>query len=163
MKSPSDHLYGVTQLGSELGVTPRTIRFYESKGLIAPQRVGNNRVYTARDRARMILILRGKKLGFTLREIREYLDLYDADPTHAKQIRLLLDTLRGRILRLEEQRAALLQVLAELRNVETQAQAALAALDAGRGWAPMKTTDRSVRHAGAEINGVPSDVRAIHE
>ncbi len=77
-------LYSVSELGQDLGVSARTIRFYEDKGLIAPRRVGNNRVYTLRGPARMILILRGKRLGFTLREIKEYLDLYDADPTHAK-------------------------------------------------------------------------------
>ncbi len=70
-------LYSVTELGKELGVSARTIRFYEDKGLLSPSRVGNNRVYAARDRARMILILRGKQLGFSLREIKEYLDLYD--------------------------------------------------------------------------------------
>jgi DNA-binding transcriptional MerR regulator len=121
-------LYSVTQLGRELGVSARTIRFYEDKGLIAPQRAGNNRVYTLRDRARMILILRGKKLGFTLREIKEYLDLYDADPTRAKQLRLLLKAVRIRIEQLEDQRLALNEALAELVDVEAQACGALAKL-----------------------------------
>jgi DNA-binding transcriptional MerR regulator len=79
----------------------------------------------------MILILRGKKLGFTLREIKEYLDLYDADPTHAKQIKLLLKAVRSRILRMEDQRVALHQALTELRAVEAQAQTALDALEPG--------------------------------
>jgi DNA-binding transcriptional MerR regulator len=120
-------LYSVTQLGVDLGVSARTIRFYEDKGLISPRRAGNNRVYTFRDRARMILILRGKKLGFTLRDIKEYLDLYDADPTHAKQLRLLLTAVRSRILRLEDQRRALDEALGELLEVETQAREALGA------------------------------------
>ncbi len=124
-------LYSVSELGQDLGVSARTIRFYEDKGLIAPRRVGNNRVYTLRDRARMILILRGKRLGFTLREIKEYLDLYDADPTHAKQVRLLLEAVHSRILRLEDQRVALNQTLAELREVQAQAQSALATLESG--------------------------------
>ncbi len=123
--------YSVTQLGRDLGVSARTIRFYEDKGLVAPRRAGNNRVYTSRDRGRMILILRGKKLGFTLREIKEYLDLYDADPTHAKQLRLLLSAVGSRIAQLEDQRVALNQALAELREVEAQAQTALAALEKG--------------------------------
>ena len=89
--------YSVTQLAVDLGVTARTIRFYEDKGLISPRRAGNNRVYTLRDRARMILILRGKKLGFSLREIKEYLDLYDVDPTQAKQLRLLLTAVHERL------------------------------------------------------------------
>jgi len=133
--------YSVTQLGTDLGVTARTIRFYEDKGLISPRRAGNNRVYTLRDRARMILILRGKKLGFTLREIKEYLDLYDADPTHAKQLRLLLKGVRSRILQLEDQRIALHEALAELREVETQAQQALGALENG----PVRRTTGSMK------------------
>jgi DNA-binding transcriptional MerR regulator len=124
-------LFGVSELGEDLGVSARTIRFYEDKGLISPRRAGNNRVYTQRDRARMILILRGKRLGFTLREIKEYLDLYDVDPTHAKQVRLLLKAVHSRISRLEDQRIALHQTLAELREVEAQARSALATLEGG--------------------------------
>lgn len=152
---PED-FYSVTELGNDLGITARTIRFYETKGLIAPQRAGNNRVYTARDRARMILILRGKKLGFTLREIKEYLDLYDADPTHAKQIKLLLQAVRSRIVRMEEQRVALHQALTELRAVEAQAQTALDALDLGRREPQLKSIDRPARRAGSDVTGVTS-------
>lgn len=122
---PAGELYSVTELGRDLGVSARTIRLYEDKGLISPRRAGNNRVYTARDRSRMILILRGKRLGFSLREIKEYLDLYDVDPTHAKQLRLLLTSVNSRIARLEDQRVALDQTLEELREVEAQANAAL--------------------------------------
>jgi len=120
--------YSVTQLALDLGVTARTIRFYEDKGLISPRRAGNNRVYTQRDRARMILILRGKKLGFSLREIKEFLDLYDVDPTQAKQLRLLLKAVHDRIVQLEDQRVALDEALGELRNVESQTHNALKAL-----------------------------------
>ena len=123
--------YSVTQLALDLGVTARTIRFYEDKHLISPRRAGNNRVYTLRDRARMILILRGKKLGFTLREIKEYLDLYDVDPTQAKQLRLLLKAVHDRIVQLEDQRVALDEALGELRDVEAQTHSALAALGNG--------------------------------
>jgi DNA-binding transcriptional MerR regulator len=122
-------LYSVTQLANDLGLTPRAVRFYEDKGLIAPQRAGNNRVYTARDRARMILILRGKKLGFSLREIKEYLDLYDVDPTRAKQLRVLQKAVHSRILQLEDQRVALDQTLIDLREVEAQTVAALKVLE----------------------------------
>ena len=123
-------LFTVTELARELGVTARTIRFYEDKGLIAPQRAGNTRVYTSRDRARMILILRGKRLGFTLREIKDYLDLYGADVRQGEQLRLLLKAVQARVARLEEQRAALEQTMAELRDIESQALANL------RGKAP---------------------------
>ena len=128
---PAGQLYSVTQLALNLGVTARTIRFYEDKNLISPRRAGNNRVYTLRDRGRMILILRGKKLGFSLREIKQYLDLYDADPTHAKQLRLLLKAVHDRIVQLEDQRVAVDEALGELRDVETQAHHALAALGHG--------------------------------
>ena len=124
-------LYGVTELGRELGVTARALRFYEDKGLIAPRRAGKNRIYTQRDRARMILILRGKQLGFSLREIKEYLDLYDVDPTHRAQIRRLMEAVRRRRARLEAQRQALEQTLLELRDIEAQATAALARLERG--------------------------------
>ncbi len=125
---PAGQFYSVTQLALDLGVTARTIRFYEDKGLISPRRAGNNRVYTLRDRARMILILRGKKLGFSLREIKEYLDLYDVDPTQAKQLRLLLKAVHDRIMQLEDQRVALDEALGELRDVEAQTHNALEAL-----------------------------------
>src|SRR5436305_11215191 len=104
-----DGLFTVTELARDLGITARTIRFYEDKGLIAPQRAGSTRVYTARDRARMILILRGKRLGFSLREIKEYLDLYGIDVNHTEQLRLLMKSVRVRIARLVEQRKALEQ------------------------------------------------------
>jgi DNA-binding transcriptional MerR regulator len=124
--------YSVTQLGNDLGITPRTVRFYEDKGLISPRRAGNNRVYTARDRGRMILILRGKKLGFSLREIKEYLDLYDVDPTGTKQLRALQKAVHSRIVQLEDQRVALDQTLGDLREVEAQTMNALEALETPR-------------------------------
>ena len=127
-RAPPEAFHTVTQLARELGITARTIRFYEDKGLIAPRRVGNNRVYTQRDRARMVLILRGKRLGFSLRDIKDYLDLYDLDPTLAKQVRLLLEAVNSRIQRLEEQRAAVNETLAELREVRSQALAKLTSL-----------------------------------
>ncbi len=111
-------MYSVSELARELGVTPRTLRFYEDKGLIKPQRASTTRVYLPRDRARMILILRGKQLGFSLREISEYLDLYDADPTKRAQLDRLLHLVRGRIELLEQQREALEETLAELREIE---------------------------------------------
>lgn len=118
-------LYSVSQLARQLGVTARTIRFYEDKGLVAPNRAGTTRVYTHRDRARLMLILRGKRLGFSLREIKEFLDLYDMDPTQHAQMKQLLIGVRKRITKLQEQSAALEQSLAELSEIERQADAAL--------------------------------------
>lgn len=121
----TDVFFTVTELARDLSVTPRTIRFYEDKGLISPRRAGNIRVYTKRDRARMALILRGKRLGFSLREIKEYLDLYDLDPTQSEQIRLLLKKVRSRLDMLEDQRLALEESIIELKEIEEQTLAAL--------------------------------------
>jgi DNA-binding transcriptional MerR regulator len=118
-------LLTVNELAEALEVTPRTIRFYEQKGLIQPRRAGTVRVFTRRDRARLLLILRGKRLGFSLRDIREYLDLYDADPMQREQVRLLLGKVRARLAALERQRRDLEQATAELRDIESQAEAAL--------------------------------------
>ncbi len=124
--APVPVLYSVGQLAQALGVTARAIRFYEDKGLIAPHRAGVARVYAARDRARLMLILRGKRLGFSLREIREFLDLYDADPAHEMQTRQLQQAVRKRQAALREQRAAIEESLAELGEIERQCAAALA-------------------------------------
>ena len=118
-------VFTVTQLAEELGVTARAIRFYEAKGLIAPRRAGTTRVFDRRDRARLMLVLRGKRLGFSLARIREFLDLYDADRTQAAQLRLLLDSTRERIRELERQRVDLDQTLRELREVEAEAERTL--------------------------------------
>jgi DNA-binding transcriptional MerR regulator len=120
-------LYTVTELAKELGMTPRAVRFYEDKGLISPQRAGTTRVYSARDRARMILILRGKRLGFTLSAIKEYLDLYDADVTQHAQLRVLLAGVAKRREQLLAQRQAIDEALAELAEIAAQSEAALKA------------------------------------
>jgi DNA-binding transcriptional MerR regulator len=118
-------LYTVTELAQELGMTARAIRFYEDKGLITPPRAGTTRVYSARDRARMMLILRGKRLGFSLNTIKEYLDLYDTDITGHAQLRLLLDAVASRRDQLLAQREAIAEALAELDDIAAQAEAAL--------------------------------------
>lgn len=138
-------MYSVTELARELGVTPRALRFYEDKGLLRPQRVGGTRVYLSRDRARLILILRGKRLGFSLREISEYLDLYDADPMQRTQIDRLLDFVRERVHLLEQQREALEETLAELRDIEQLALDAIAQKDG-----PLGGTLFSIEMAEAE-------------
>ena len=122
-----DRLYAITELAHELGITPRAIRFYESKGLIAPQRAGSTRVYTYRDRARLTIILRGKRLGFSLAQVKDYLDLYDADPGHSEQLFLLLRNARKRIIELEQQRRDLELTLDELHDVEEQTLEAIRA------------------------------------
>ena len=112
-----DRLYSVTELAREFGTTPRAIRFYEGKGLLSPGRAGVNRVYTRRDRARLVLILRGKRLGFSLREIREFLDLYQSDPDGLTQMRSLAGRLAERMADLEHQQTVLTETLGDLRRL----------------------------------------------
>lgn len=115
----------VTELARETGVTARAIRFYESKGLLNPQRAGTTRIYTHRERGRLQLILRGKRLGFSLTDIGDYLNLYDADPTQQDQIMLLLAKVDARIKELESQKIDLEASLTELSAVKDQALLAL--------------------------------------
>jgi len=121
-----EKIYSVTELAKDLGITARAIRFYEDQGLITPQRAGTTRVYSHRDRARMILILRGKRLGFSLKDIKEFLDLYVVDTTQKEQLQLLLGKVTARIDQLEDQRQALELSLSELREVERLTRESLA-------------------------------------
>ena len=125
MSRCAEVLYGAAELAGEFGITPRALRFYESKGLITPRRVGARRVYDYRDRARLELILRGKCLGFSLAEIREYLELYEADPGQVGQLRRLADAVGERITDLEAQRDALESTLEELHGLRDQVRTAL--------------------------------------
>lgn len=116
-------MLGIQEAATLLGVTMRTLRFYEDKGLIAPQRVGTTRIYSRRELGRMQLILRGKRLGFTIREIKEFLDLYDVDPEHHEQVRALRGRVSERIADLRKQKRAIEQTLDELISIERQALA----------------------------------------
>ncbi|WP_428377280.1 MerR family transcriptional regulator [Lichenicoccus sp.] len=118
-------LYTVTELATALGVTARALRFYEDKGLISPSRAGGARIYTHRDRGRLQLILRGKRLGFTLRDIKEFLDLYDVDPGHQEQQRRLLKAVRKRIAHLSSMKNAITETMRELAEIERQVAATL--------------------------------------
>ncbi len=100
----SDRTFTIRQLCREFAVTPRALRFYEDKGLLNPGRNGMNRVYSPRDRARLLLIQRGKRVGFSLAEIRDMLDLYDEDDIHATQMAASVTKFRKRIVELEAQR-----------------------------------------------------------
>jgi len=111
-------LFSIGDLAGEFAVSPRAIRFYEDQGLLKPQRIGGNRVYTHRDRARLILVLRGKHLGFSLADIKEMLDLYSVDPEHLEQLRVALSKGRRRIAELERQQAEITEALNELKEIE---------------------------------------------
>src|SRR5882757_4893883 len=110
--------YGIAELARELDVTTRTIRFYEAEGLIAPKRQGQRRVFTPRDRVRLKLILRGKRLGFSLSEIREIIDLYDRAPGEVGQLRFFVGKIRERRAELERQRGDIADTLHELADAE---------------------------------------------
>jgi DNA-binding transcriptional MerR regulator len=124
----------VGELADELGVTTRTLRFYEAEGLISPRRVGAKRVYGARDRTRLKLILRGKRFGMTLAEIREIVDIYDgaASSEHRQLERLLarLDEIAGD---LRARQADLRRTLAEVTDVAEQCRTRLEELSATAG------------------------------
>tara|TARA_B100000965_G_C19432109_1_gene686896 strand:+ start:294 stop:674 length:381 start_codon:yes stop_codon:yes gene_type:complete len=118
-------LYTVPQLSKELHITERTIRFYESKDLIKPSRAGNTRIFNYKDRARLLIILRAKKLGFSLNDIKTYLDLYDVDPTHKKQSKNALKAITQRLSQLEDQKKEILLTIKELRSLKNDIENSL--------------------------------------
>src|ERR1051326_9021448 len=108
----------IAQIAQEYGVTHRTVRFYEDKGLIAPERRGTRRIYHPRDRVRLGLILRGKRLGFSLEEITRIIDMYDEQPGEVGQLHYLLSQIEDRRADLEQRRLDVLAALAELAELE---------------------------------------------
>ena len=113
-------LFAIADLAREFGISTRAIRFYEAKGLLTPERVGGTRVFRRRDRARLSLILRGKRLGFSLRDISEYLSLYDAQSQTA-QVRLLIEKVDQRLALLLQQQEDLRTTIAELHEIRALA------------------------------------------
>ena len=112
----SEKTYTITDLAHEFKVTARAIRFYEDKGLLHPSRQGMMRVYAKRDRARLQLILRGKRLGFSLSEIREMIDLYDLGDNRIEQLTLTLKRSRERLSALELQRKDIEDAITQLKQ-----------------------------------------------
>ncbi len=131
MTAPTEERsWTVGELADELGVTTRTLRFYEAEGLISPSRAGGTRTYNARDRTRLRLILRGKRFGMTLAEIREIVDMYDgAASSERRQLSTLLAQLDRIQLDLRARRHDLERILAEVLDVQVQCRARLAQLD----------------------------------
>ncbi|MDC8785415.1 MerR family transcriptional regulator [Roseateles koreensis] len=128
--APSEALFGITELCRDFDLSPRAIRFYEDKGLLMPRRVNGTRVYTQRDRVRLTLILRAKRLGSSLAEIKQFLDLYgDHGEGRAKQLQFLLDRTSNEIAVLEEKRAHIDVTLAELRIINASVRQQLAGIE----------------------------------
>ena len=121
--------FGIAEMSREFGVTPRTIRFYEAEGLLAPLRDGQRRIFRGRDRTRLRLILRGRRLGFPLAEVREIVGLYDAPSGEAGQLAYLLDRIAARKADLEDKRRDIEASLDDLDGVAADCRARLAELD----------------------------------
>ncbi|MFZ1285826.1 MAG: MerR family DNA-binding transcriptional regulator [Candidatus Phosphoribacter sp.] len=122
---PSHDTWTIAQIAAEFGVTHRTVRHYEELGLISPERRGTARVYRRRDRTRLALILRGKRLGFPLEEIRTIIDLYDAPRGKTSQLEYAISQARIRRVELEARRRDLDDALAELAAFEASCRADL--------------------------------------
>jgi len=122
--------YTIRELADAFDVTTRTIRFYEDEGLLSPLRDGQNRIFRSRDRVRLKLILRGKRLGFTLAEIKEIVGMYDAPPGESGQLTLFIEKLRERRAELEDKRRDIDETLAELDALEEQSVERLTELTA---------------------------------
>lgn len=134
--------FTISELAREFELTPRAIRYWEDQGLVAPRRAGQNRIYDKRDRTRLLLALRGKRLGLSLAEIRELIDMYDlhghSDPAASAQSEIaqltrLLDVLADRRAALAQQRADIDAVLGEVDRFEAQCRKQLHQLKRGAG------------------------------
>ena len=122
----SDRTWTISELATEFGTTLRAIRFYEDEGLLTPERVGTTRVFRDRDRVRLQLILRGKRLGFTLAEIAHILGLYDEPPGERGQLEFLIADIARRRSTLLDKRRDLDEALTELADLEARCRADLA-------------------------------------
>ena len=120
--------FTITQLTQEFDITTRTLRFYEAQGLVAPQRRGRQRLYTPGDRTRIKLILRGKRLGFSLNEIKEMIEMYGSSPGETGQLQLLLEKIAARRDELLEKQRDIELTLLELDEVEAGARSRIAEL-----------------------------------
>ena len=133
--------YTITELATEFDITPRAIRFYEDVGLLTPQRAGRNRVYTQRDRTRLKLTLRGKRLGLSLQEIKQLVTMYDSPSDTAQQLAAFMAVLEAHRRLLEQQREDIEITLAEIAQHEARCRSLLA------GAAPRAPATRPRRKA----------------
>lgn len=109
-----EKLYRIGQIAKQFGITLRTLRFYEDKGLISPKRVGTTRLYSHRDKARLQLILLGRKIGFSLRDVKQMMDLYDPKGSNIRQLKVTLEKSERQLVRLQKQRDSIEEAIGEL-------------------------------------------------
>jgi DNA-binding transcriptional MerR regulator len=128
----SQDLKNIRQMCAEFGVTPRTLRFYEASGLLFPQRDGQHRMFSHRDQARLKLILRGKRFGFSLEEIRELLNMYDRDDSELRQLRRTCEIARHRLAEMERKRDELEEAIEDLKQDLAWGETVLAKASAAR-------------------------------
>ncbi|WP_348639332.1 MerR family DNA-binding transcriptional regulator [Aquamicrobium sp. LC103] len=122
----ADDYLRIGDMARNFGVTLRTLRFYEDKGLISPKRDGNTRLYSQREVKRLQMIMLGRRVGFSLREVKQMMDLYDPKGSNIKQLKLVLDKSERQLTKLEKQRVAIEEAMSELRNAMSSWRAALA-------------------------------------
>ncbi|MBB2495991.1 MerR family transcriptional regulator [Aquipseudomonas ullengensis] len=118
--------YSISDLARELDITTRAIRFYEEQGMLAPERRGQERIYTAKDKVTLKLILRGKRIGFSLAECKELIELYDPAGGNRKQLETFMNKITERRAQLEQQLLDIQQMQLELDTAEERCQIALA-------------------------------------
>src|SRR5262245_26513259 len=141
-----DRVFTIRDLIRECGVTARTLRFYEEKGLVSPRRHGQDRLYSRRDRARLKYVLMGKRVGFSLEEVREMLDLYDIGDGQTAQLTAALAKFRERIAQLERQKAEIGQVIDELRRASETVEGMLAGDSRSKPRVRMKAVRQDFEH-----------------
>ena len=125
--------YRIGDMAREFDVTLRTLRFYEDKGLLSPKREGSTRLYSRRDRTRLQLILLGRKVGFTLRDVKQMIDLYDPKGSNAKQLRVTLEKSEKQMNRLVKQREALEEAIGDLGQLIDHVRGRLSTRQAANG------------------------------
>jgi len=131
-KYDKEPTYAIGELAREFDITPRSIRFYEEQGLMSPTRTGQNRVYLNKDRVRLKLILRGKRLGFSLAEVKTLFDMYDTNPNSAVQLEAMLEMTEQKRAVLKQQLEDIQMLMTELNDVEARCREELAELKRGK-------------------------------
>ncbi|HEY8569459.1 MerR family DNA-binding transcriptional regulator [Microbulbifer sp.] len=124
MSNTTADSYSISELAQEFGITTRTIRFYEDKGLLSPERRGQTRIYSPEDRVRLKLILRGKRLGFSLDESREIIDMYDPAKGNVEQLNRLLERIDTKRQQLLQQQRDIEKMLSQLDDATARAEVA---------------------------------------